>query len=195
MRSGYVRPQAEIALKGDLEKESTFDTLKKRLMDELETFLFRVVNPETIRAIRLRIDLFLKDCIAHGLVSFTKRRWVRVSQNKEIPTDLVVEAHTAVWVHDCEKCTYLGQTTYSDKLYDLYVCEEEGSLGPTLIARYGSDGPEYTSMPAKLVHPDDIYVDWQGLNPKLLREVQLPLAEASDRYNWLLDEREGLHEL
>ena len=41
--------------------------------------------------------------------------------------------------HDCSNCTYLGQ--YEE--YDLYYCEQMG--WPTVICRYGSDGPEYNS--------------------------------------------------
>jgi hypothetical protein len=40
--------------------------------------------------------------------------------------------------HDCDKCTYLGQ--YEE--YDLYFCSK---FLPTVIARYGNDGPLYTS--------------------------------------------------
>lgn len=41
--------------------------------------------------------------------------------------------------HDCTKCVFLG----TDGEYDLYVCEGEGR--PTVIARYGDDGPQYKS--------------------------------------------------
>ena len=41
--------------------------------------------------------------------------------------------------HDCTACTYLGQ---HDE-FDLYFCPQ-GSF-PTVIARYGDDGPEYQS--------------------------------------------------
>lgn len=41
--------------------------------------------------------------------------------------------------HDCETCKFLGH--YNE--YDLYYCSQTGL--PTVIARYGDDGPEYTS--------------------------------------------------
>lgn len=41
------------------------------------------------------------------------------------------------YTHDCGECEFLGQY----KEYDLYYCEKE----PTVIARYGNDGPEYMS--------------------------------------------------
>lgn len=41
------------------------------------------------------------------------------------------------FTHDCDACTFLG--TYDG--IDLYFCPGE----PTIIARYGDDGPEYSS--------------------------------------------------
>jgi hypothetical protein len=42
--------------------------------------------------------------------------------------------------HDCDRCVPLGQ--YNG--HDLYWCQQ-GNWGPTVIARFGDDGPEYTS--------------------------------------------------
>lgn len=51
------------------------------------------------------------------------------------------------WEHDCEDCVFLG----SFDLHDLYYCEE-GNPTPTVIARFGSDEPNYRSgMPAVTV--------------------------------------------
>ena len=44
---------------------------------------------------------------------------------------------TPQFTHDCEVCKFLGHQGG----HDLYYCERE----PTVVARYGSDGPEYTS--------------------------------------------------
>lgn len=57
--------------------------------------------------------------------------------------DLAVEA-TPLYEHDCCRCVYLGQykLTASERA-DLYVCAS--SLRPTVIARYSSSGPDYTS--------------------------------------------------
>lgn len=41
--------------------------------------------------------------------------------------------------HDCDNCVFLGQ--HSE--YDLYYCPQGGH--PTVIARYGNKGEEYTS--------------------------------------------------
>jgi hypothetical protein len=50
--------------------------------------------------------------------------------------------------HDCTACTYLGQY----KEFDLYFCPQGGNI-PTVIARYGNDGPEYQSglVPASVL--------------------------------------------
>ena len=44
-----------------------------------------------------------------------------------------------LFVHDCEKCEYKG----SNDSFDFYTCE--GALEKSYIARYGSNGPEYSS--------------------------------------------------
>lgn len=60
--------------------------------------------------------------------------------------------------HDCERCIFLGN--YSGDWYekaDLYWCNP--TTGPTVIVRYGDDGPEYSS--------GMIFAD-QGMNPALV---------------------------
>lgn len=44
------------------------------------------------------------------------------------------------YVHDCEQCKFLG--LYEE--YDLYFCDQN-KFGPTVVARYGDEGDEYTS--------------------------------------------------
>jgi len=51
-----------------------------------------------------------------------------------------IQAPTPRFTHDCERCRFLGD--YEE--YDLYVCARDGKID-TVIARYGSDGPEYMS--------------------------------------------------
>jgi len=46
---------------------------------------------------------------------------------------------TPLYQHDCENCKFLG--SYIDM--DLYVCPRERR--PTVICRYSSDGPDYSS--------------------------------------------------
>lgn len=51
-----------------------------------------------------------------------------------------------IWTHDCERCVALGPYYGSlGSAFDLYWCPTGGLGKPTVVARYGSDGPEYTS--------------------------------------------------
>lgn len=47
--------------------------------------------------------------------------------------------------HDCDRCVFLG----SDEVYDFYFCrgneKKPVEHTATVIARFGSDGPEYGS--------------------------------------------------
>jgi hypothetical protein len=54
-------------------------------------------------------------------------------------------AHTQAprFTHDCQHCVFLGSYDDEGRVADLYV-HTSGSM-PTVIARYGSDGPDYCS--------------------------------------------------
>lgn len=61
--------------------------------------------------------------------------------------------------HDCSKCKFLGHWEGIDPNYatprtvrlDLYYCAQSSCNSPTVIARYGNDGPDYTSgIPCKI---------------------------------------------
>ncbi len=67
------------------------------------------------------------------------------------------------FIHDCPQCRFLGSARNSGKVADLYVCTDAqlpGSVAErtTIIARYGSDGPDYSSCSISLFesvnHPD-----------------------------------------
>lgn len=49
-----------------------------------------------------------------------------------------------MFVHDCDCCKHLGTVLVAGEYYDLYA-HPNGSLGPTLMARWGDNGPDYTS--------------------------------------------------
>lgn len=62
---------------------------------------------------------------------------------------------SAEYTHNCESCTYLGTfrpPAARPPLYDLYFCAQ-GGLGSTgtLVARYSSEAPDYTSAPPGVV--------------------------------------------
>ena len=49
--------------------------------------------------------------------------------------------------HDCDECAFLGTVHAAHRpegYVDLYRCDAHGA---TVIARYGDDGPEYSSAP------------------------------------------------
>lgn len=53
---------------------------------------------------------------------------------------------TPMFEHDCESCIFLGGGSVNgspEVWYDYYYCERGGR--PTVIARYGNDGPDYLS--------------------------------------------------
>ncbi len=55
--------------------------------------------------------------------------------------------------HDCDNCSYLGETIGGGKMFDLYHCTSRASGSVTLIARYGEDG-DYYSSPINYIRPD-----------------------------------------
>lgn len=46
----------------------------------------------------------------------------------------------AKYKHDCDCCNFLGH--YEE--HDLYYCSQDGGI-PTVIARWGNDGHDYSS--------------------------------------------------
>ena len=58
-----------------------------------------------------------------------------------------------IYKHDCDVCIYLG--SYQLILdYDLYLCQ----ASKTVIARWGSEGPQYVSGLALITHDSVIAV-------------------------------------
>lgn len=53
---------------------------------------------------------------------------------------------TPQFEHDCTRCIFLGRW----ETYDLYFCPQ-GPF-PTVIARFGNDGPQYASGLASAEH-------------------------------------------
>lgn len=57
-----------------------------------------------------------------------------------------------MWEHDCGDCIFLG----THHQHDLYYCQGHARF-PTLVARYGSDGPQYKSGVPLLKHDDNLW--------------------------------------
>lgn len=55
-----------------------------------------------------------------------------------------MEEETPQFDHDCAFCKFLGRLEYEGKDYDLYACER-GHFRKTVIARFGSNPPDYMS--------------------------------------------------
>lgn len=51
--------------------------------------------------------------------------------------------------HDCESCKFVKSMTLEKRQVDWYVCKSV--LGFTVVGRYGSNGPEYWSLPIEVL--------------------------------------------
>lgn len=69
------------------------------------------------------------------------------------------------FTHDCERCRFLGSCECRGRPYDLYACRTGGITGPTVIARYGDEGADYSS----------------GIEIAFAEGLDSPLAEAIRR--------------
>jgi len=49
-------------------------------------------------------------------------------------------------MHDCDRCRYLGTVQMIGRTLDIYNCTSIISPEGSIILRYGSDGPEYSSL-------------------------------------------------
>ena len=61
---------------------------------------------------------------------------------------------TPQYTHDCDSCHFLGRYNHNDTHSDLYFCPscDEG----TVIARYSSNGPSYSSYPLDVIKNNEI---------------------------------------
>lgn len=82
------------------------------------------------------------------------------------PVIHVDKKEVPLYKHDCDQCIFLGNFTYAaphgsgvgadrrewtvDLTVDCYYCPSK-SMGGTMIARFGSEGPEYSSCSADIM--------------------------------------------
>lgn len=98
---------------------------------------------------------------------------MRKSRKKKTPIlrawDRMEKWEKPKFKHDCQQCVSLGR--YEN--HDLYFCRKSAGL-PTVIARYGNEGSEYTS--------EMFYAD-RVVNPVLMeaqrRSMLIPLFDAA----------------
>jgi hypothetical protein len=71
---------------------------------------------------------------------------------------------TPIFTHDCTACQFLGiyELPLLDEQWDLYYCPA-GILGGTALARYGSEGHEYSSCDLNVL----LYAGHQSDSPLL----------------------------
>jgi hypothetical protein len=55
----------------------------------------------------------------------------------------MLNTETPKYTHDCTDCKFLGNYKGTHYHYDLYYCPQSGM--PTVVARYGNEGAEYSS--------------------------------------------------
>lgn len=98
--------------------------------------------------------------------------------------------------HDCDACIELGQANE----HDLYYCPQQSLDAPTLVARFGDDGPEYATFNPTLCGPPATYHGngmWAAAYERALakgltfaRPVPV-LANQCPRCKWLDGEHSG----
>jgi len=79
------------------------------------------------------------------------------------------------FTHDCDSCTFLGRDIDNDNSpLDMYFCPQGGL--PTIIARFGSEGSEYSSATISVINEN---LDTFSHSP-LLRNMLI----AEDKLLW-----------
>lgn len=76
-----------------------------------------------------------------NLSDVTCLRCLELAQQKTVHEERMPPM-VAVHKHDCTDCILLGGTADAGRVYDLYFHPGDD---PTVVARYGSDGPDYYS--------------------------------------------------
>ena len=90
------------------------------------------------------------------------------------------------WIHDCDKCIYLG-TIFKE--FDLYICRDNKfpDLDSYLI-RYGDEGSEYLSIHVSVEDRKKVKNSISGLNDE---EVEI-IALMRNSYCFFLNNLEKL---
>lgn len=118
--------------------------IRAKLNTLMARHLMEQLTPQRRSVVRHEIEAALHDEPAVADEASNKRHII-VQTYADAPHLLVVDMVSDIklearLIHDCQGCTYLG----SCRGHDLYFCGTQ--IGdPTVIARYGDDGPEYMS--------------------------------------------------
>ncbi len=117
------------------------------LEDMTAQFKYCIVTDDLARTIQHRMHQWFSDALFHK----PYRVWFQVVQGGG---EINIEMQPTQYVHDCMSCTFLGRLNNEEdgRSYDLYACTSHSpDHRVTFIARYGSNGEEYTSGPEELV--------------------------------------------
>lgn len=94
--------------------------------------------------------------------------------------------------HDCDTCRHLETIFIKGEWRDLYFCDR--SDGGTLIARYSSDGPDYSSYPLFIWEPrrDTIFCVFRnGVSVPGTKSLRTYHPDIEYAYQLLLDIKAG----
>ncbi len=78
----------------------------------------------------------------------------------ELPNVLHEPDEEPRFTHDCHVCIFLGhyavRWTNGKQDHDVYICPigDDTPLGPSILFRYGSDGPDYQSTRLSILWRD-----------------------------------------
>ena len=76
-----------------------------------------------------------------------------------------INSITPKWVHDCDRCIFLGTYQFAVQHIDLYYCPAlSGADGKTgggsVLARYSDDGPDYESCRVGLIADRTVTIEY-----------------------------------
>lgn len=77
--------------------------------------------------------------------------------------------------HDCDQCVFKGSGTEANgNPVDVYRCEQHGI--PTWVGRYGSGGPDYTTLPEHMIldRASGVHPIWDAILPFAIVHLDSP---------------------
>lgn len=72
------------------------------------------------------------------------------------------------FTHDCDQCVFLGHVEDHGRTHDAYYCSGGKRDDPTLLARYGDDGPRYWSGPISVLEYNNRFEDPEYIGTKVM---------------------------